>query len=156
MEWTPNCRGWGQHWRAGGSWKSSWKPWAELLKARQGDISFIKNCRVKRKSFFSCPKGEVLSFNALVYNGFHSLSIHSHYFMMSIFSSLLYLYTTFLKYVCPCYLVSKVTAMGWTVIYFVSSNIETNGVTIVSARKTWYSKTPWHPKFLSAGFSAED
>lgn len=51
---------------------------------------------------------------------------------------------------------SKVTAMGWTVIYFISSNIETKGVTIVSAGKTGCSKTPWHLKFLSAGFSAED
>ena len=50
------CRGWGQHWRAGDSWKSSWKPWAEQLKARQGNISFIRNCHVKRKFFF-CQEG---------------------------------------------------------------------------------------------------
>lgn len=51
---------------------------------------------------------------------------------------------------------SKVTAMGRTVIYFVSSSIESKGGTVVSARKTGYSKSPWHPEFLSAGFSAED
>lgn len=47
---------------------------------------------------------------------------------------------------------SKVTAMGWTVIYFISSNTETKGVTIVSAGKTGCSKTPGILSFSVLGF----